>query len=57
MGVNGSGRLPSLGALGATAQIVSEGRGDMPAFGTTLTPEQIRDVSMYVIRFTDFIVN
>jgi mono/diheme cytochrome c family protein len=46
-----------LGALGATAQIVSEGRGDMPAFGTTLTPEQIRDVSMYVIRFTDFIVN
>ena len=57
MGVNGVGRLPSLGALGATAQIVSEGRGDMPAFGSTLTPEQIRDVSVYVIRFTDFIVN
>ena len=29
-------------------QVVSEGRNDMPPFGTALTPEQIRDVSAYV---------
>jgi mono/diheme cytochrome c family protein len=30
-------------------QVVTEGRNDMPAFGGALTPEQIRDVSAYVI--------
>jgi quinohemoprotein ethanol dehydrogenase len=35
--------------LGAVIQVVAEGRNDMPAFGGALTPEQIRDVSAYVI--------
>ena len=30
-------------------QIVTAGRGDMPAFGTALSAEQIRDVSAFVI--------
>jgi mono/diheme cytochrome c family protein len=29
-------------------QTVSEGRRDMPAFGGTFTPAQIRDVAGYV---------
>ncbi|MBN1240302.1 MAG: c-type cytochrome, partial [Gammaproteobacteria bacterium] len=35
--------------LGAVVQVVSEGRNDMPAFGGALTPDQIRDVSAYVL--------
>jgi alcohol dehydrogenase (cytochrome c) len=30
-------------------QTVSVGRNDMPPFRTTFTPEQIRDVSAYVV--------
>jgi alcohol dehydrogenase (cytochrome c) len=51
-GTGGHGGGPTLAnatSVGAFAQIVSEGRGDMPAFGTTLMAEQIRDVSAYVI--------
>jgi quinohemoprotein ethanol dehydrogenase len=51
-GEGGHGGGPSLDALasmGATIQVVNEGRGDMPPFAGALTPEQVRDVSAYVI--------
>ena len=35
--------------LAVAMQTVSAGRNSMPAFGTSLTPEQIRDVSAYVV--------
>jgi alcohol dehydrogenase (cytochrome c) len=37
--------------LSTLIQIVSEGRNNMPAFGTSLSPEQIRDVSARVLEF------
>jgi alcohol dehydrogenase (cytochrome c) len=51
-GTGGHGGGPTLvesGTVGAVVQVVSEGRGDMPAFGAALTAEQVRDVSTYVI--------
>jgi alcohol dehydrogenase (cytochrome c) len=56
-GEGGGGPVGGAVTLGALAQVVSEGRGDMPAFGTTLTPEQIRDVSTYVLQMLIIIVN
>ena len=51
-GEGGHGGGPSLAAatnVNAVLQIVSEGRNDMPAFGTgALTTQQIRDVAAYV---------
>ena len=51
-GEGGHGGGPSLAAatnVNAVLQIVSEGRNDMPAFGTGgLTTQQIRDVAAYV---------
>jgi len=50
-GEGGHGGGPSLQAIKNAAvvmQTVSEGRRDMPAFGGTLTPAQIRDVAGYV---------
>lgn len=35
--------------LQAAIQTVTGGRNSMPAFSTTLTPDQIRDVSAYVV--------
>ena len=35
--------------LAAAIQTVTAGRNNMPPFGTTFTPEQIRDVSAYVV--------
>ena len=35
--------------LAAAMQTVTAGRNNMPPFGATLTPEQIRDVSAYVV--------
>ena len=35
--------------LPAAMQTVTAGRNDMPPFRTALTPDQIRDVSAYVI--------
>jgi alcohol dehydrogenase (cytochrome c) len=56
-GEGGGGPVGSVATLGALAQVVSEGRGDMPAFGTTLTPEQIRDVGTYVLQHLIVIVD
>jgi alcohol dehydrogenase (cytochrome c) len=51
-GTGGHGGGPTLAnatSIGAFVQIVSEGRNTMPAFGATLSAEQVRDVSTYVI--------
>ncbi|WP_428102354.1 PQQ-binding-like beta-propeller repeat protein [Candidatus Rariloculus sp.] len=34
--------------VGAVIQVVHEGRNDMPGFGVSLTPEDVRDVSAHV---------
>jgi quinohemoprotein ethanol dehydrogenase len=50
-GEGGHGGGPSLQALRNAAvvvQVASEGRNAMPAFGGTLTPEQLRDVAAYI---------
>ncbi len=50
-GEGGHGGGPSLAAMKNSAtvmQLVSEGRREMPPFGASLTPEQIRDVAAYV---------
>jgi alcohol dehydrogenase (cytochrome c) len=50
-GEGGHGGGKPLSAANSTdliIQIVSEGRNDMPPFGTALTPEDIRDVAAYV---------
>ena len=51
-GTGGDGGGPTLAnatAIGAFVQVVSEGRNTMPAYGATLSAEQVRDVSAYVI--------
>jgi alcohol dehydrogenase (cytochrome c) len=51
-GKGGHGAAASLEALkdlAATMQTVAAGRNSMPAFSANFTPEQIRDVSAYVI--------
>ena len=51
-GEGGHGGGPTLQQMRNTAmvlQVASEGRNAMPAFGSSLTPEQIRDVAAYVI--------
>ena len=51
-GKGGHGAAPSLAALtdlAAMMRTVTAGRNDMPPFGATFTPEQIRDVSTYVL--------
>jgi len=50
--LGGHGGGPSLAGLRSAdrvIQIVSEGRGDMPAFGGSLSAEEVRDVSDYVV--------
>jgi mono/diheme cytochrome c family protein len=52
-GKGGHGAAASLVAikdLDATIQTVAGGRNSMPAFSANFTPEQIRDVSSYVVR-------
>src|SRR5499427_235803 len=52
-GKGGHGAAASLVALkdlASTMQTVAGGRNSMPAFSANFTPEQIRDVSAYVIR-------
>jgi alcohol dehydrogenase (cytochrome c) len=52
-GKGGHGAAASLVALkdiAATMQTVAGGRNSMPAFSANFTPEQIRDVSAYVVR-------
>jgi alcohol dehydrogenase (cytochrome c) len=51
-GEGGHGGGPTLAPVtnpAAAAQIIAEGRNDMPAFGGALSAEQIRDVSAYVV--------
>jgi mono/diheme cytochrome c family protein len=51
-GKGGHGGGASLGSttdLAAAIQTVTAGRNSMPPFRATLTPEQIRDVSAYVV--------
>jgi quinohemoprotein ethanol dehydrogenase len=48
-GHGGGAPLVTLKDLAATVQTVTTGRNDMPPFRTTFTPEQIRDVSAYVV--------
>jgi alcohol dehydrogenase (cytochrome c) len=42
--------LANLTDLAATIRTVSSGRNSMPPFSATFTPEQVRDVSAYVVR-------
>ena len=48
-GHGGGAPLDRLSDLAATIQTVTTGRTDMPAFRGTFTPEQIRDVSAYIV--------
>jgi quinohemoprotein ethanol dehydrogenase len=46
----GAASLAELKDVAATIQVVSAGRNAMPAFSTSLSPEQIRDVSAFVVQ-------
>jgi alcohol dehydrogenase (cytochrome c) len=48
-GHGGGASLADLRDITATIQTVTAGRNSMPPFSSTLTPDQIRDVSAYVI--------
>jgi mono/diheme cytochrome c family protein len=48
-GHGGGAPLDRLTDLAATIQTVTAGRNDMPPFRGSFTPEQIRDVSAYVV--------
>jgi alcohol dehydrogenase (cytochrome c) len=48
-GHGGGAPLVGVKDLAAVTQTVTAGRNDMPPFRTSLTPEQIRDVSAYVV--------
>jgi alcohol dehydrogenase (cytochrome c) len=48
-GDHGGASLVALKDLTAAMQTVSDGRNDMPPFKTSLTSDQIRDVSAYVV--------
>ena len=55
-GVDGTGGhgagapLTGVRDLAVAVQTITVGRNSMPPFGTSLTPEQIRDVSAYVVQ-------
>jgi alcohol dehydrogenase (cytochrome c) len=49
-GDHGGASLVALKDLTSTIQTVTGGRNNMPAFSVVLTPEQIRDVSGYVVQ-------
>ncbi|HUK34237.1 MAG TPA: PQQ-binding-like beta-propeller repeat protein, partial [Vicinamibacterales bacterium] len=48
-GHGGGAPLTAMTDLAATVQAVTAGRNNMPAFSTALSPEQIRDVSGYIV--------
>jgi mono/diheme cytochrome c family protein len=48
-GHGGGAPLNAVTDLETAIRTVTAGRDNMPPFGTTFTPEQIRDVSAYVI--------
>jgi quinohemoprotein ethanol dehydrogenase len=49
-GDHGGASLVAVTDLAVAAQTVSTGRNSMPAFRTTLSPEEIRDVTAYVVK-------
>jgi alcohol dehydrogenase (cytochrome c) len=49
-GDHGGAPLTALKDLASTIQTVTAGRNSMPAFSVVLSPEQIRDVSAYVVQ-------
>jgi mono/diheme cytochrome c family protein len=49
-GHGGGAPLVALKDLAATIQTVTAGRNNMPPFNASFTPEQIRDVSAYVVQ-------
>jgi cytochrome c6 len=49
-GHTGGAPLDRVRDLAAAIQTVTEGRNNMPAFRAGFTPEQIRDVSVYVVQ-------
>jgi mono/diheme cytochrome c family protein len=48
-GHGGGAPLDGVRDVAFAMQIVGGGRNNMPPFSTALTPEQIRDVSAYVV--------
>jgi len=48
-GHGGGAPLVALKDVAAAIQTVTAGRNSMPPFGATFTPEQIRDLSTYVV--------
>ncbi len=48
-GHTGGAPLDGVKDLAAAIQTVTAGRNNMPPFRTAFTPEQIRDVSAYVV--------
>jgi mono/diheme cytochrome c family protein len=48
-GHGGGASLVALKDLAGTIQTVTAGRNNMPPFSASFTPEQIRDVSAYVV--------
>jgi len=49
-GDHGGASLAAVTDLAAAMQTVTAGRNNMPPFRTTLTPDEIRDVSAYVVQ-------
>jgi mono/diheme cytochrome c family protein len=48
-GDHGGAPIDSVRDFTAVIQTVTTGRNNMPPFSTAFTPEQIRDVSAYVV--------
>ena len=48
-GDHGGASLADVRDLAAAMQTVTAGRNNMPPFGSALTPDQVRDVSAYVV--------
>jgi mono/diheme cytochrome c family protein len=49
-GHGGGAPLTGITDLAATIQTVTAGRNNMPPFSTALTPQEVRDVSVYVLQ-------
>ena len=49
-GDHGGASLVAVTDLASATETVNAGRNNMPAFRTTLTPDEIRDVTAYVVR-------
>src|SRR5213075_1076469 len=49
-GDHGGASIVAVTDLALATQTVTAGRNNMPAFKTTLSPDEIRDVTAYVVR-------